>query len=260
MAKINVTVWNEFRHEKEERIKAVYPDGIHGAIAEGLKKSGEFNVRTATLDEPDNGLPQSVLDSTDVLTWWGHMAHKDVKDETVDRVQKRVLEGMGLIVLHSGHFSKIFRRLLGTNCSLKWREADEREILWNVEPSHPIAEGIGDCIDLPAEEMYGERFDIPTPDKVVFIGWFEGGEVFRSGVTFERGHGRIFYFQPGHESYPIYYNEQIRKVISNASKWAAPRMIKADSCPNIKVPMAPISRKSVTYPKAGVVQTEKDIK
>ena len=258
--KINVTVWNEFRHEKEARIKAVYPDGIHGAIADGLKQSGEFNVGTATLDEPEHGLTQAVLDKTDVLIWWGHMAHKEVKDEIVDRVQKRVLEGMGLIVLHSGHFSKIFRRMLGTNCSLLWREADEREILWNIEPSHPIADGIGPFIDLPAEEMYGERFDIPTPDKVVFIGWFEGGNVFRSGVTFERGHGRIFYFQPGHESYPIYFNEQIRHVIRNAAKWAAPRIIKADCCPNDKNAMAPISKKAVSYARAGVVQTEKDIK
>lgn len=259
-AKINVTVWNEFRHEKEERIKAVYPNGIHGAIADGLKESGEFNVRTATLDEPEHGLTQEVLDKTDVLTWWGHVAHKDVKDEIVDRVQKRVLEGMGLIVLHSGHFSKIFRRMLGTNCSLKWREADEREILWTIEPSHPIADGIGEYIDLPAEEMYGERFDIPTPDSVVFVGWFEGGNVFRSGVTFERGHGRIFYFQPGHETYPIYFNKQIRQVIRNAAKWAAPRIIKADSCPHAKETMAPVSKKSVSYAKAGVVQTEKDIK
>lgn len=259
--KINVTVWNEFRHERQnEQIKAIYPNGIHGAIAEGLRADPELNVRTATLDEPENGLPQDVLDSTDVLTWWGHCAHKDVKDEVVDRVQKRVLEGMGLIVLHSGHFSKIFRRLLGTNCSLQWREADEREILWNIEPSHPIAQGIGEFIDLPAEEMYGERFDIPTPDKVVFIGWFEGGNVFRSGVTFERGHGLIFYFQPGHESYPIYLNEQIRQVLRNAAKWAAPRIVKADSCPNAKDNLAPISKKSASYAKAGIVQTAKDLK
>lgn len=259
-SKINVTVWNEFRHEKEARIKAVYPDGIHGAIADGLKAYGGFNVGTATLDEPEHGLTQEVLDKTDVLIWWGHIAHKEVKDEIVDRVQKRVLEGMGLIVLHSGHFSKIFRRILGTNCSLLWREADEREILWNIEPSHPIAEGIGDFIDLPAEEMYGERFDIPTPEKVVFIGWFEGGNVFRSGVTFERGHGRIFYFQPGHESYPIYFNEQVRKVIGNAAKWAAPRIVKTDCCPNAKNPLSPISKKAVSYAKAGVVQSEKDLK
>jgi len=260
MGKINVTVWNEFLHEKEERIKAVYPIGIHGAIAEGLKESKEFNVRTATLEEPEHGLTEEVLASTDVLFWWGHMGHAKVADAIVDRVQKRVLEGMGLIVLHSGHFSKIFRRMLGTNCSLKWREADEREILWNIEPSHPIAEGIGDHFELPAEEMYGERFDIPTPDKVVFIGWFEGGDVFRSGVTFERGHGRIFYFQPGHESYPTYYNKQIRQILRNAAKWAAPRITKVDCCPNEKDNLAPIAKKSVTYAKAGVVQTEKDLK
>ena len=261
MSKINVTVWNEFRHEKkEERIRAVYPDGIHGAIAEGLKLDSSFNVRTATLDEPEHGLTEEVLNSTDVLTWWGHMAHGEVKDEVVARVHKRVLEGMGLIVLHSGHFSKIFRKALGTNCSLQWREAAEREIIWTIEPSHPIAEGLPEHFELPAEEMYGERFDIPTPEKTVFIGWFEGGNVFRSGVTFERGYGKVFYFQPGHESYPIFFDANIRKIIANAAHWAAPRIIKADSCPNAKNPLAPISKKAGNYAKVGVVQSEKDIK
>ena len=232
--KIRVTVWNEFRHEKKsEAVKKVYPDGMHAAIAKGLESAGGFEVRTATLDEPEHGLTDEVLEATDVVTWWGHTAHKEVKDEVVAKVQKRVLAGMGLVVLHSGHFSKIFRALLGTNCSLKWREVGEKERLWNLEPGHPITDGIGEYMELAHTEMYGERFDIPTPDKLIFVSWFEGGDVFRSGCTFERGHGRIFYFRPGHETYPIFFNEEVIRVIANACRWAAPRTIKADSCPNV---------------------------
>ena len=239
--KIRVTVWNEFRHEKKhEAVQKVYPDGIHKVIAEFLDKNDDMELRTATLDEPEHGLTEDVLESTDVMLWWGHMAHGDVKDEIVKKVQKRVLEGMGLIVLHSGHFSKIFKALMGTNCSLKWREAGERERLWNLEPGHPIPEGIGDYIEIPNVEMYGERFDIPTPDKLIFVSWFEGGEVFRSGCVWERGHGRVFYFRPGHETHPIFMQEEIQKVITNAVRWAKPRVNIADKCPNVKEPLEKI--------------------
>jgi trehalose utilization protein len=216
-----VTVWNEFRQERnDDEVRAVYPDGIHEVIASGLREAG-FEVRTATLDEPEQGLPPSILDATDVLTWWGHEAHDEVDDATVDRVQQRVLEGMGLIVLHSGHASRIFRRLMGTTCALKWREAGERERLWVVDPSHPIAEGLGESFLLDHEEMYGEHFDIPAPDRLVFVSWFQGGEVFRSGCCYQRGRGRVFYFRPGHETYPTYFNADVRRVIANAAKWAA---------------------------------------
>lgn len=233
--KIRVTVWNEGRHEKtHEEVKKIYPKGMHAVIAAALTKKG-FDVKTATLDEPEHGLTDKVLDQTDVLTWWGHMAHSEVKDEIVKRVQKRVLDGMGLIVLHSGHHSKIFKTLMGTSCSLRWREAAEKERLWVIEPGHPIAQGLGEYVELPNTEMYGERFDIPTPDELVFVSWFEGGEVFRSGCCWRRGNGRIFYFRPGHETYPIYYNPQIQQIISNAINWAAPRIIAAtDQCPNPK--------------------------
>ncbi|MFA6568484.1 MAG: ThuA domain-containing protein [Victivallales bacterium] len=252
-SKIRVTVWNEFRHEKKnDAVKKIYPNGMHVVIAEGLKKGG-FEVRTATLDEPEHGITDEVLETTDVMFWWGHVAHAEVRDEIVKKVQKRVLEGMGLIVLHSAHFSKIFKTLMGTNCSLKWREAAEKERLWNIAPSHPITEGIGDYLELPNTEMYGERFDIPTPDEVIFISWFEGGEVFRSGVTFNRGHGKVFYFRPGHETYPIYHNPQIIKVLCNAAKWAAPRVFIKDSCPNSK-PLEHIPPKTVDFGKAGVLQ------
>lgn len=233
--KIKVTVWNEGRHEKKiEKVKKIYPQGIHTVIAKGLETAGDIECRTATLDEPEHGLTREVLAQTEVLTWWGHMAHQEVSDEIVQRVRTRVLEGMGLIVLHSGHYSKIFKALLGTTCSLKWREADEKERIWVVEPGHPIAEGLGEYFELPRDEMYGEPFGIPTPDKLVFISWFEGGEVFRSGCCFERGNGRIFYFCPGHETYPIYYNETIIKVLINAARWARQRACIQDKCPNVK--------------------------
>lgn len=216
-----VTVWNEYRHERESDVVAsVYPDGIHAVIADGLSEHG-FETQTATLDEPEHGLTQTVLDETDVLTWWGHDAHEEVSDAVVDRVHERVLEGMGLLVLHSGHYSKIFRKLLGTSCSLKWREAAETERLWVVEPNHPITEGLPEYVELPEAEMYGERFDIPAPETLVFLSWFEGGEVFRSGCCYTRGNGRIFYFRPGHETYPIYHEETVQQILANAVAWAA---------------------------------------
>ena len=254
---IRVTVWNEFRHEKKhDAVKKVYPDGMHAVIAGFLSKEPDMAVRTATLDEPEHGLPQEVLDDTDVITWWGHTAHREVRDEVVQRVQKRVLEGMGLICLHSAHFSKVFKALMGTNCSLRWREIAEKERLWNVEPGHPITEGIGDYIELPNTEMYGERFDIPTPDRLIFISWFEGGEVFRSGCCWERGHGRIFYFRPGHETYPIFYNEQVLQVIRNAVRWCKPRVNLPDPGGiHIKAPLEPVPPKDVDFGKAGIERT-----
>jgi trehalose utilization protein len=216
-----VTVWNEYRHERSDApVRAIYPDGIHAAIADGLREAG-FEVRTATLDEPEHGLSDAVLAKTDVLTWWGHLAHPEVDDTVVERVHQRVLEGMGLIVLHSGHFSKIFRRLMGTSCDLKWREANERERLWVVDPSHPIAEGLGESFLIEHEEMYGEHFDIPAPDRLVLVSWFQGGEVFRSGCCYQRGRGRIFYFRPGHETYATYFHPEVRRVIANAVRWAS---------------------------------------
>lgn len=234
---IRVVVWNEGRHEKSsEAIRKVYPEGIHGAIRDFLTRDKEIEVATATLDDPDNGLPEGSLENTDVLIWWGHMAHDEVPDSLAERIQQAVLKGMGLIVLHSGHKSKPFMKLMGTSCSLRWRD-DDRERLWCADPAHPIAAGLPEHFELPREEMYGEFFDIPKPDSVVFLGWFAGGEVFRSGVTFHRGHGRVFYFQPGHEEYPTFLDENIQKVITNAVKWAAPvKRIDSLDCPNAKAP------------------------
>lgn len=221
---IRATVWNEYVHERQdEHIGKVYPEGIHGCIAKALREAG-IDATTATLDQPEHGLTQAVLDQTQVLLWWGHIAHGQVEDAIVDRVQKRVEEGMGLIVLHSGHASKIFQRMMGMDTSrLKWREDDGQEILWVVDPAHPIAEGLEEKLILPKEEMYGEHFNIPQPDQQVFISWFEGGEVFRSGCCWHRGRGRVFYFQPGHEAYPIYHMPQVQRILVNAVKWACPQ-------------------------------------
>ena len=222
-APVRVTVWNEFRHErKSERVRAVYPQGMHEVLRAGLVEHGLENVRTATLDEPEHGLSELALASTDVLVWWGHMAHQEVRDEVVDRVTARVLGGMGLVVLHSGHNAKVFKRLMGTSCDLKWREGDDRERLWVVAPGHPVAEGLPETFALEHEEMYGELFDVPPPDELVLLSWFTGGEVFRSGCAYTRGSGRIFYFRPGHESFPTYHDDNVRRVIANAVRWAAP--------------------------------------
>ncbi|MBN1401683.1 MAG: ThuA domain-containing protein [Anaerolineae bacterium] len=221
--KIRVTVWNEFRHEKtHEAVAKIYPEGIHHQIARFLRADPTIQVRTATLDEPEHGLTEELLAETDVLTWWGHMAHGEVRDEIVDRVQTRILNGMGLIVLHSGHLSKIFRRMMGTNCTLRWRQIGERERLWVTDPAHPIAAGLDEYFEIPHVEMYGEFFDIPKPDALVFISWFQGGEVFRSGACYHRGKGKVFYFRPGHETLPIFYQAEVQQVITNAVHWAAP--------------------------------------
>lgn len=222
-ASIRVKIWNEFRHEKSNpQVAELYPQGMHGAIAGYLTGRENLKVSTAVLDEPDHGLTQGALDQTDVLTWWGHLAHDEVSDAVVERVAARVLGGMGLVVLHSGHFSKIFRRLMGTTCDLKWRvDPPGREILWVTRPGHPILDGINDHFILPSEEMYGEFFDVPEPLDTLLISHFEGGEVFRSGMTFTRGAGRIFYFRPGHETFPTYYDANVLRIIENGVRWAA---------------------------------------
>ncbi|MCJ8331321.1 MAG: ThuA domain-containing protein [Lentisphaeria bacterium] len=238
---INITVWGEGRHEKtNEVVKSIYPDGMHTVIAKGLEEDADFKVTTAFLDQDDeHGLSEELLANTDVLTWWGHCAHGDVKDEIVARVHKRVLEGMGLIVLHSGHYSKIFKKLMGTSCSLTWREAGEKERLWVCNPAHPITQGIDKYFEIPHTEMYGEPFGVPAADEQIFISWFEGGEVFRSGLTYYRGNGKVFYFRPGHETYPIYFDENVKLVLKNAVKWAKSDYTWNDACPNVPIDQAP---------------------
>ena len=231
--KIHVTVWNENVHERElPEVAAVYPEGIHGCIRKALEKEKDLSVRTATLQDPSQGITEKLLQDTDVLIWWSHARQEEVRDETVKLVTDAVQRGMGLIALHSAHYSKVMRSLLGTPMTLHWREGD-REILWKADASHPIAAGVPDRILLPREEMYGEPFAIPKPDDVVFLGWFAGGEAFRSGVTFHRGYGKIFYFQPGHETSCIYGMPEIQRILVNAVRWAAPDVRLAELPENV---------------------------
>jgi trehalose utilization protein len=230
---LRVTVWNEHVHEgRDPSVAKLYPQGMHAPIVEGIGRElgDSATVRVATLDEPEHGLSEETLAETDVITWWGHTAHDKVADEVVERVHRRVLDGMGIVVLHSGHYSKIFKRLMGTTCSLRWRSdpGGEREVVWTVNPSHPIAAGVPQPIVIPHDEMYGEFFDIPPPDELVFITSYEGGEVFRSGCCWSRGLGRVAYFSPGDQEFPVYHQAEVQRVIANAVAWAGRRSVPND--------------------------------
>jgi trehalose utilization protein len=220
---IRVLVWGENRHEQiEPHVAEIYPDGMHNTIAAGIRENlgDRARVTTTTLDEPEHGLTEDVLNDTDVLVWWGHAAHGEVSDEVVERVHQHVLSGLGLLVLHSAHWSKIFGKLMGTTCTLRWRSEQDRELVWTVDATHPITDGVPNPIIIDQQEMYGETFDIPAPDELIFISSFTGGEVFRSGCTFRRGNGRIFFFSPGDQDYPVYHHPDVRRVIANGVAWA----------------------------------------
>ena len=222
---LRLLVWNERRQDRTQAdVIKVYPNGMNAAVAEGLKANGDFKITCAEQDDPEHGCSEETLAQTDVLFWWAHCTHGEISDVVVERIARHVNEGMGLVVMHSGHISKVFKRVMGTSGSLTWREDGAGERIWTIEPSHPIAEGVPAHFELEEEEMYGERFDIPTPETLVFLGWFPHGEVFRSGCTWSRGHGRVFYFQPGHESHPTYYNPHVRRILANAARWCAPRV------------------------------------
>jgi len=240
---VRTVVWGENVHERTNSVVAeLYPDGMHSCIADALNANSGIAATTATLQEPEHGLPETRLAGTDVLLWWGHAAHGDVADDVVERVAAHVWAGMGLILLHSAHFSKIFKHLMGTPCNLTWREAGERERLWVASRNHPIVRGLPDSFVLENEEMYGEPFGVPEPQDTVFISWFQGGEVFRSGLTYKRGAGNVFYFRPGHETYPTYHNTHVQTILKNAVLWAynpSPRVSGVAAAPNVPVEAAP---------------------
>lgn len=257
MSRIRVTIWNEYIHELENpSVAALYPAGLHRALAEGLAaEDPDFEFRFATLrQDEEHGLSEELLKNTDVLLWWGHAAHAEVRDEIVSRVRQEVWDGMGLLCLHSAHMSKIFTSLNGTSGKLHWREAAERERVWTVNPGHPIAQGVPESFVIENEEMYGEPFMIAPDADVIFISWFEGGEVFRSGVTLQRGNGRIFYFRPGHEAYPTYYDKNVLRVLANGIRWAMPVCRRAYPKTHRPDPYETLSPKNVSFGKAGIVR------
>lgn len=241
---IKVTIWNEYAaDQRSEAGVRTYPEGLHAVIKEFLEKSGDIEARVKLFDDPEYGITDEILADTDVLIYWAHMRHHELPYEKARLIAEYVQKGMGVIFLHAAHKSRPFAALTGTSGSLQWREADEREQLWVVNPSHPIAQGLPPVITIEPEEMYGEFFDIPQPDELVFIGWFQGGNVFRSGITYRRGYGKVFYFQPGHETHPTYYNPDVQRIITNAVHWAAPATkIASLECPCAREPIEKIHR------------------
>ena len=230
---MNVLVWNENQHEKkDENVAKIYPQGIHECLKSFLQ-TDDINVTTATLDDENCGITKEILDNTDVILWWGHCNHGDVPDEVAQMVKDAVLSGMGAIFLHSAHHSKPFKLLMGTSCNLSWREDGDSERIWVTKPGHPILDGIDRYFDLPHEETYAEPFDIPNPDEVILISSYSGTEVFRAGCCFNRGAGKIFYFQPGHETFPTYYDKNVQTIIKNAVECVKPHTRVAVECPHI---------------------------
>ena len=244
---IRLTIWNEFVHEKtNERVAALYPNGLHATIKEQLEKiaPGEYEITLASLDMPEHGLTDEVLNNTDVLIWWGHCRHSLVDDAIAAKVVDHVHRGMGFIALHSAHLSKPFVKLMGTPCTLRWRCANEKGRMWKIDRTHPITRGIPDSFELESEEMYGEPFLVPKPDDLLWVTWYEGGEIFRSGCTYTRGNGNIFYFQPGHEDCPSYYNPYVIQIIKNAIDWANPGCDRIPICCDFQDPFEKLTERN----------------
>ncbi|MDA1191131.1 MAG: ThuA domain-containing protein [Candidatus Poribacteria bacterium] len=219
MSPIRALCWSE----RTEPL-SVYPDGIDGAVADALKEIG-VEVKTAKMDDPEHGLSEEVLAETDVLFWWSHIRNGDLSEDVNARVVKHVLaRGMGFVPIHSALFAKPFQTILGCTGNIGgWDHNQAPENVYVIDQNHPIAEGLGAKFVLPETEMYVEPFDVPPPDELIFISSFSRGEVFRSGMTWYRGRGRIFYFRPGHETYKVLFEEPCRKVFQNAARWGASR-------------------------------------
>jgi trehalose utilization protein len=239
-----VLVWyeNQPLPEAVDAERAVYPNGVHGALGNLFAAQRDMQVRTATMQDAGQGLGDEALQWADVLVYFSHKHWRDVTDERVDAAQRRVLGGMGLVLLHSAHASKLFSRLLGTRTQcLRWREGrltgaqraagqpappndGEWQRVWTVAPAHPIASGLtGECFTIPKDETYGEYFEIPAPETLVFLTTSQGGEVLRSGCCWTRGRGKMFYFASGHETFPVYHQPEIQRILLNAVRWAAPQ-------------------------------------
>jgi trehalose utilization protein len=220
--KRRIVVWSEGSAPKD-----VYPNDINAAVAEGLKSLRGWDVAAASLKDPDQGFPGDTLAKTDVLIWWGHVHHGAVKDALIEQIVGRVKnDGMGFIALHSSHYSKALRKLLGTDCGFAAYVADGSGLDVTVKAKdHPIARGI-DNFSLAHTERYSEPFQIPEPETVVFDGVYKrpdgSTEASRQGLVWTVGKGKVFYFQPGHETYPHFFDKNVRKILRNAVRWVAP--------------------------------------
>ncbi|MFN0078908.1 MAG: ThuA domain-containing protein [Prosthecobacter sp.] len=270
---IRLLVWDE----QQPQQKPAYGEKFLGeTIAAHLEKLPGLSVKSARLDDAEQGLSDAALDATDVLIFWCHRRVKDQDDARMEAVVKRVMEGkIGFIGLHSAHWAKPFVRLMqerskadamkqvpeSERASVKWEFVNDQPYykgigraaritpfveksegnVWRLTfpqcvfpvyrndgapghlttllPQHPIAAGLPAQWDLPQTEMYGEPFHVPAPDEVVFEEKWDKGEHFRSGCVWQVGKGRVFYFRPGHETYPIYKQAEPLRVVENAVRW-----------------------------------------
>jgi trehalose utilization protein len=269
---IRVLVWDEQQPQQKE----AYGEKFLGeTIAAHLEQQSGLSVKTARLDEAEQGLSDATLEHTDVLVFWCHRRVKEQDDARMEAIVKRVLDGkLSLIALHSAHWAKPFVRLMqerakadalqqlpeAERASAKWEFVNEQPYykgvkndapltpalahengvwklalplcvfpayradgapghLTTVLPQHPIAAGLPAHWDIPQTEMYGEPFHVPAPDEVVFEESWDKGEHFRSGCVWNVGKGRVFYFRPGHEIYPIFKQAEPLKVVENAARW-----------------------------------------
>jgi trehalose utilization protein len=104
-------------------------------------------------------------------------------------------------------------------CFPAFRNDGEPSTLITKNPYHPIAKGLPPTFKIPLTEMYDEPFHIPNPDEVIFEETWETGEWFRSGLIWNMGGGKVFYFRPGHETYPVFKQDKIIQVLANACEW-----------------------------------------
>ena len=219
MGKVKALVWSEFTEPKD-----VYPKGIHGDIAAHLNAGGEVEAKVVQLADPDQGVSDADLEWADVLLWWGHKHHGKVTDETIGRIVKAVKEGgMGYFAIHSAHYSRGLIALLEDKCGLGGVGDGGAETVSVVAPDHPIAKGVKDFV-IPRVEYFIEPFTVPEPEAVVFRSTYEKTDGwFRTGCCWTVGKGRVFYFRPGHETYPIIRQPEVQKCIYNGALWAAKR-------------------------------------
>ena len=217
---IRVRIWCEGTAPK-----SVYPRDIDGALGDFLGKRKDLVVSRARLDDADVGLSDGALDATDALIWWGRLRHADLPDSRARAIAARVRAGkLGFIALHASCLSKPFVELMGGPCELGgFREDGRPERVEIKDRDHPIARGVAP-FTIPRTSMFAEPFKVPKPDSIVMMSTFDRGETFRSGMTWTVQKGRVAYFRPGHDGFPVFFHPSVRQVIANSVAWSSGRV------------------------------------